>query len=114
MQGNQDNIIGRLFNSFTELEVAIDSARKTLVAKGFQTPEILNRLSSYDSILSKQRTLAGTLAEAISKGNWDEVSRQVGLINGLSAMIRDDARAILSSLALVNEPQAEEGEVNVC
>lgn len=111
MQNN--NIMERLFSSFVDLEQAIHSARQTLSQKGTVPPEIMERLQSYDGILAKQRNLALGLCEHINKGNWDEVSRHVGLINGLSAMIRDDARAILSTLAL-NTDNAEDDSANFC
>ena len=111
MQDN--NIINRLFTSFTELEQAITSARETLALKESVPGEVLERLASYDGILAKQRELASRLCESISSGDWGEVSRQVGLINGLSAMIRDDARSILSSLSL-NSDFEEEEKANFC
>ncbi|MCB0334529.1 MAG: hypothetical protein KDD55_13580 [Bdellovibrionales bacterium] len=112
MQDN--NIVNRLFSSFTDLEAAITSARTTLEEKGSVPEEVLRRLDSYDGILSKQRKLAQTLCEHISDGNWNEVSRHVGLINGLSAMIRDDARAILSSLSLNSDTEETDEEIPFC
>lgn len=108
----QGNIIERLFASFGELEKAISSARATLSTKESVPEEIVKRLDSYDGILEKQRNLAQQLCEHINNGNWDEVSRHVGLINGLSAMIRDDARLILSSLSTNNS--VDEDEMNFC
>jgi hypothetical protein len=113
MQGNHGNIIERLFTSFSDLEEAIESAKTTLAKKEFVPQEILNRLKSYDTILAKQRRLARDLCRFIDDGNWDEVSRHVSLINGLSAMIRDDARAILSSLS-VNSDEKEEQDMVIC
>lgn len=112
MQDN-NNIINRLFSSFTELEQAIAGARETLAEKETVPDDVIKRLSSYDGILAKQRELAARLCDSINSGDWDEVSRQVGLINGLSAMIRDDARAILSSLAL-NSDFEEDETPNFC
>lgn len=112
MQEN-NNIIERLFSSFTELETAINSAKATLAKKESVPEEIIERLNSYDGILAKQRGLAETLCSHIEEGNWDEVNRHVSLINGLSAMIRDDARAILSSLALNTDPKEDE-DLNFC
>lgn len=109
----ENNIINRLFQSFTELESAILSAKETLKRKGNVPTEVIARLDSYDGILEKQKRLADELCEHIREGNWDQVSRHVGLINGLSAMIRDDARAILSSLAL-NSDEGEGEELNFC
>ena len=112
MQENS-NIINRLFASFTDLESAINSARATLEEKESVPREVIERLESYDGILSKQRELASRLCESINAGDWGEVTRQVSLINGLSAMIRDDARAILSSLALNSDSEKDE-EINFC
>lgn len=109
-----NNIIDRLFSSFTELEDAIQSAQKSLEERGGIPESIKERLKSYDTILAKQRKLAQDLCCHISSGDWDEVSRHVNIINGLSAMIRDDARAILSSLALNSDAPAIEQEVNYC
>jgi predicted short-subunit dehydrogenase-like oxidoreductase (DUF2520 family) len=112
----QENIIERLFTSFSDLEKAIESARHSLGRKGDIPEEIIQRLASYDTILIKQRGLASSLCEHIKIGDWNEVSRHVGLINGLSAMIRDDARSILSSLndATSSEQKQEEEEYFVC
>ena len=107
------NIIERLFASFTDLEKAITSAKVTLAKKDSIPEEIVERLNSYDGILVKPRALAVTLCEHINKGDWDEVTRHVGLINGLSALIRDDARAILGSLSTNGEAVADD-ERNFC
>ena len=104
----QQNIIERLFQSFSELEQAIDSAKATLREKESVSPTVLERLDSYGGILEKQRGLAATLCEHIANKNWEEVNRHVTLINSLSAMIRDDARAILSSFAANSDPQDDE------
>ncbi len=115
MQNNQSNIIERLFSSFGDLEKAISSARQTLSNKSFVPDEILKRLESYDGILAKQKGLAQTLCGHITAGNWSEVTRHVTLINGLSAMIRDDARAILSHLSVnTDKAPADEEDLNFC
>lgn len=110
----QNGIINRLFQSFEDLEKAIVSARKTLEAKDEIPAEVVARLNSYDGILAKQKVLANELVEHISEGNWDQVTRHVGLINGLSAMIRDDARAILSSLALNSDAGTTDEKLHYC
>ena len=110
----QSNIIERLFGSFTELEKAIESAKATLAQRSSVPTEILERLKSYDGILEKQRALATRLCESINAGDWDEVSRQVGLINGLSAMIRDDARSILGALSANPNVEADEEKLDFC
>ena len=108
----QSNIIERLYASFTDLESAIESAKRTLAKKESVPQEILQRLNSYDSILAKQRNLASTLCRHINNGDWDEVTRHVSIINGLSAMIRDDARSILSALS--TDSQDTEEDLHFC
>ena len=111
----QDSIIDRLFASFSDLEQAIGSAKNTLSQKGNIPEEIMKRIESYDSILEKQRGLASSLCEHINAGNWDEVSRHVNLINGLSAMIRDDARAILAAISGNSKATDQKDEkINYC
>jgi hypothetical protein len=104
----ESNIVERLFASFTELEVAINKARDTFKTRPSIPDTVIRRLESYDSILAKQRSLAVSLCEAISRKNWDEVNRNVGLINGLSVMIRDDAKAILAAVAAKDEIEQNE------
>ena len=110
----QSNIIEKLFGSFSDLERAIESAKATLAQRSSVPTEILERLKSYDGILEKQRALATKLCESINEGNWDEVSRQVGLINGLSAMIRDDARSILGALSANPTADSDEEKLDFC
>jgi hypothetical protein len=112
MEGN-NNIIRRLFSSFSELEQAIESAKSTLLKKESIPDEIMERLNSYDGILEKQRVIASRLCQSIEKEDWDEVNRNVALINGLSSMIRDDARAILSAITLGREDLVDK-QTNYC
>ena len=110
----ESNIIERLFASFSELEEAITKARGTLSQRDAIPEGVMRRLESYDSILAKQRGLAQSLCDAIGRKDWDEVSRNVGLINGLSAMIRDDARAILEAISQNSDGLTEAETENFC
>ena len=110
----QSNIIERLFASFTDLEEAITKARTTLSKRDSVPDGVVKRLQSYDSILVKQRALASSLCEAIAQKDWDQVSRNVGLINGLSAMIRDDARAILQAISENTDGLTDQETENFC
>jgi hypothetical protein len=110
----ESNIIERLFASFSELEMAISKARNTFKSRSSIPDTVVRRLESYDTILAKQRSLAVTLCEAISRKNWDEVNRNVTLINGLSAMIRDDAKAILEAVSAPEDAVSEDETKNFC
>jgi hypothetical protein len=110
----ESNIIERLFESFTELESAISKARVTLNQRESVPSGVLRRLESYDTILAKQRSLAVALCEAIAKKDWDDVTRNVSLINGLSAMIRDDAKAILEAISTNTDGLTDTETENFC
>lgn len=102
-------IIDRLFESFRELERAIISAKKTLEKRENPPEELLSRMAHYEDILGKQKSLATSLCGHASLGNWEEVSRHVKLINGLSTMIRDDAREIVAGYRTrLNRDEREE------
>ncbi|MCB0324222.1 MAG: hypothetical protein KDD69_11645 [Bdellovibrionales bacterium] len=89
-------VIKRLFQSFVELDRAIASAKAALLSREDRPNELLERIKTYEQILDKQRSLATSLCGHASLGNWNEVARHIKLINGLSFMIRDDAREILA------------------
>ncbi len=110
----EPRIIEKLFASFTELEGAITKARQTFKSRESVPESVVKRLESYDTILSKQRSLAVALCEAIAHKDWDEVTRHVTLINGLSAMIRDDAQAILSSISISDDSNLDDETNNFC
>ena len=91
-------IITRLFESFGELERAISSAKMTLASKEKPPQDLLDRIGSYEQILGQQRKLAETLCACVNREQWGEVDRHIRIINGLSQMIRDDAREVVSGL----------------
>ena len=92
---NQD-LVTKLLESFDELDRCIVVTKQVLSAREGVPTDVLARVDQYADIVVKQRSLAGGLRKYIECENWDEVARHVKLINGLSAMIRDDAQAILS------------------
>lgn len=93
----------KLHNSFSELEQAIASA-KAIMGGGGRVHDrraqdsFIMRIESYEDILQKQRALASELQIHIEAENWMEAARCIRLINGLSGMIRDDAREIATEL----------------
>jgi hypothetical protein len=96
-----DTILKRLLASFDDLEKAINTARKNK-----NLPEVVSeRIKQYDVIIAKQRIVSERLAKAIKNGDWNEVNRHVGIINGLSNMIRVDARDILGKYFSVDLEQ---------
>ncbi len=98
-------IIKKLFESFNVLEQAIFSAKNTIEQRPDAPASVIERLNSYHEILCKQRELAENLDFHCKFGNWDEVARHIKLINGLSAMIRDDAKDILFAIEETPTPE---------
>lgn len=89
-------IVSKIFESFQDLEKAIKIARDRL--DQFERPDenIVSRLDQYEEILKKQKALATALIGYVTLDNWDEVVRHIKLINGLSVMIRDDAKGLMT------------------
>ncbi len=98
-------LVDRLLESFDELEKCIAHTKSELSLKSGVPEDILSRVEQYSSIVSKQRGLAVDLRDHLSEQNWEEVTRHVRLINGLSSMIRDDAQAILAGSKQIGTPE---------
>jgi len=92
------NMIERLYQSFNDLEIAVNTAKATLLRKSDVPSYIIDRLDSYDNIMLKQKSLAAELEQSIANKDAENITRIVKLINGLSEMIRDDARELLTYL----------------
>lgn len=90
------HILDRLRSSLTELDEAIKSAKKVLLKKDIGE-QYKHRLDSYDSMLLQQKKLLLELEKHVTSVpvETEKVQRCVSLINGLSTMIRDDARSLL-------------------
>ena len=89
-------LVDKLLQSFDELDRCIELTSDVLSKKQGVPGDVLSRIDQYKDIVYKQRSLASELKVHIENQNWTEVSRYVRLINGLSAMIRDDAQEILA------------------
>jgi len=94
---SSQTLVDKLLESFDQLDFCIAHTRDELSQKKDVPQDVLLRVEQYKSIVAKQRELALGLREHLAAQNWDEVTRHVRLINGLSSMIRDDAQAILAS-----------------
>lgn len=96
-------LIDRLYQSIEGLERAVEAAGISLEEKAKNGAQdihpILYRLDEYRSIISKQKQKVQELCIALQNQDFHEVTRLVTVINGISQMIRDDAREILANLA---------------
>ncbi len=102
------NLIEKLMSSFNELDRCINVTLDIFASKGEIPAEIIRRVQQYATIVEKQKELALSLESNIKDQNWLEVARLVKVINGLSAMIRDDAVAILQAASGQTEAPTEE------
>lgn len=103
--------IKRIFDSFSELENALSTAKRALENCENPPHDLLERISAYERVLEKQRNLATSLCGHATFGDWDEVARHIRIINGLSVMIRDDAREVVSAMqidSLIKQRRAEQ------
>ena len=109
-------VINRLNDSLDELEKSISIAKKALLSRKEIPLDLIRRVESYENIISKQRALSQQLISYVMNANWDEVARHVKLINGLSAMIHEDANSLLSNLEVeiipANVPRAFDSSLN--
>ena len=88
-------VIKKLLQSINELESAIAKAKISFADRP-GGDAVIERIKHYEDMLRKQKSLTTTLCGYAVQGNWNEVNRHVKLINGLSLMIRDDARELLN------------------
>jgi len=92
------SVVDRLHGSFSNLERAISGAKERLSTNPQVDPQVVERIMQYETVLTKQRSIAAELAENFAKGDFKEVARQVNIINNLSSMIIDDAKQIIIGL----------------
>ena len=94
----KDSVIERLKGSFSNLERAIVGAKERLAVTPDVDNKVIDRISQYELVLDKQKSIADALANSFAAGDFTEVARQVNLINNLSSMIIDDAKQIITGL----------------
>lgn len=97
-----------LMSSLGELEKVIWNARIVLTKNGGTSSNLIGRLDSYDGVLEKQKILVKNLAEHIDSCNWEEITRHISLINGLSVLVRDDAKALLEDITFNDFQDSEQ------
>lgn len=93
--------VEQLFVSIESLRAAVTKARENLsfVADDLVDKDsILNHFSDYEEILNKQEKFAHELITELKNNNLEGIHRYCRLINGMSVMIRDDAKEIAKFL----------------
>lgn len=90
-----EQLLIRLESSFNELKQVIERTRTTLAQKENVPQDVFARVDYYREMVAKQEIMSGELRAALERQDWAEVNAIVKRINGLSAMIRDDANDML-------------------
>jgi len=108
----QHVIIERLSTSISKLEGAIQQAADNLSQRENVSEKIRGRVDSYKGICAMQRRFARSLKEHVENKNFQEITRIVNLINGLSAMIMDDVKVVLHSLETGSEAEGDKAYSN--
>lgn len=103
-------LITKLLDSFNELEKCIVYTKDVLAQKEGVSEDVLQRVNQYFEIVNKQRSLTEELRAHMQSQNWDEVSRHIKIINGLSSMIKEDAQSILTATIQTGDPSKPKTE----
>ena len=103
-------LVNKLLESFEELDNCIAVTKEVLDRKASVPADVVERVDQYSEIVAKQRSLTFQLRKHIDGQDWFQVARHVRLINGLSSMIREDAKAILSGSYEKQPEQPKKGK----
>jgi hypothetical protein len=101
------DIISKIVNALNELEVAIKSAKQSVLAVDGDDSMLKSRIESYEEILRRQRGLVHDLSVAMTNQNWPEVARLGELVRGSSLLIKVDAGFIINWL---RNPELVQGQ----
>jgi len=105
-------IIARLSKSIDELEHSIIQATEALSLKFGENHSTTIRLNEYNKAIQNQRKQIEKLTEAIQNNNFEEISRGVSIINGLSHMIKEDAKGLVESMFSENTSVIDKDMLN--
>jgi hypothetical protein len=95
----KSEVLNRLSQAITQLEDAVFAAKDTIENKPEYPLEAIERLDHYLEIVAQQRSTLLAISDLMDAGNMEQLAIEVHKVNGLSAMIRDDARELLGVLA---------------
>jgi len=95
----KSEVLRRLSQAITQLEEAVWAAKETIESKPEYPIEAIERLDHYLNIVAQQRYSLLTISDLIDQGDFESLTQEVSKVNGLSAMIREDAKELLGVLA---------------
>jgi hypothetical protein len=95
----KSEVLKRLSQAISQLEDAVFAAKDTIENKPEYPLAAIERLDHYLAIVAQQRSTLLTISDLIDAGKMEELTIEVQKVNGMSEMIRDDARELLGVLA---------------
>jgi hypothetical protein len=101
-----------LFASMKQLKSSIDEAMYNMTEMYGQNHYAIVRLRSYYPALDKQLEYAVELDRMMSQGDYDAAMALIAKIQGISEMIRSDAKSILNSLNTGKEILPDTNAIN--
>ncbi len=104
-------VITRLRESLDNLEKSVFSAKIAVSNQDVVSAEVIKRISNYEDVISKQRTLVDRLNSVMECGKTDEAMHLIKVINGLSSMIYDDANDLIKTFVNPGKQQSENSEL---
>jgi len=89
----------KLLEALNQLETAVKQAKATIEKAANPNAELVERLTCYEQVVTKQKLLASQLLRSLAADNWDEVRRHGELIRQSSFLIEFDTAALLAELS---------------
>jgi len=100
----QNEMLIKLKESIAYLEESIHSALSAMKGRGAKG-DTLNRIGEYFKLVDSQKKYIQELEHKILNNDLSDLSRLVALINGISSMIKDDAKSLLEELTTLNKKE---------
>ncbi len=100
----------QLERSLTNLEAAIDGVHKRFTERNDVPEHIIKRINQYRDICARQHILCSELKFDIEEQDIEQVAQQIKVINGLSSMLVDDVKQLLSGMQ--NQQAFDEQVIN--
>lgn len=97
-----NQLLIRLKESISYLEESIHSAMSAMKGRG-ASGGTLNRIQEYFKLVEAQKKYIAELEKKIVDNDLSDLSRLVSLINGISGMIKEDAKTLLDEITNLNK-----------
>jgi hypothetical protein len=100
----------QLERSLKNLEDAIKGVHKRFTERNDVPEHIITRINQYSDICARQHILCAELKFELEEQDIEQVAQQIKVINGLSAMLVEDVKQLLSGMQ--NQQTFDEQVIN--